>query len=207
MACISILEQSKSMTIATRRMTLEEYLTYDDGTDTRYELVDGVLVEMPSENPINANIAMFLIFAFGALGIPYYRLATIHQIGTSPAKVTARQPDLIVHSEESARAIVADGKLLRSDLPVPLLVIEVVSPGKPGSENYDRDYIAKRQEYAARGIPEYWIIDPDRQVVLVLTLVDGSYQEQSHTGEQAIVSPTFPTLCLTAAQVLGAGQP
>jgi hypothetical protein len=26
-----------------KRMSLEEYLAYDDGTDTRYELVDGVL--------------------------------------------------------------------------------------------------------------------------------------------------------------------
>ncbi len=31
-------------------LTFEEYLTYDDGTDTRYELVDGELVEMPPES-------------------------------------------------------------------------------------------------------------------------------------------------------------
>lgn len=30
------------MTIATKPMTLEDYLNYDDGTDTRYELVDGI---------------------------------------------------------------------------------------------------------------------------------------------------------------------
>lgn len=35
------------MAIATqKKMTLEEYLAYTDGTDHRYELVDGVLVEM-----------------------------------------------------------------------------------------------------------------------------------------------------------------
>ncbi|NJL23339.1 MAG: Uma2 family endonuclease, partial [Leptolyngbyaceae cyanobacterium SM1_3_5] len=38
------------MTQATRKLTFEEYLAYDDGTDTRYELVDGVLVEMPTES-------------------------------------------------------------------------------------------------------------------------------------------------------------
>jgi|GEM_PF-2111478 len=32
------------MTVTTQRITFEEYLTYDDGTDTRYELVDGELV-------------------------------------------------------------------------------------------------------------------------------------------------------------------
>ena len=44
-----------------RRMTLEEYLTYDDGTDARYELVDGELVEMPSESDVNNAIAILLI--------------------------------------------------------------------------------------------------------------------------------------------------
>ena len=31
-----------------RRMTLEEYLIYDNGTDARYELVNGELVEIPA---------------------------------------------------------------------------------------------------------------------------------------------------------------
>ncbi len=36
------------MTVATNRlMTLEEFLNFDDGTDARYELVNGELLEMP----------------------------------------------------------------------------------------------------------------------------------------------------------------
>lgn len=31
-------------------MTLEEYLHYDDGTDTRYELVNGELIALPTES-------------------------------------------------------------------------------------------------------------------------------------------------------------
>ena len=56
-----------------RRMTLEEYLTYDDGTDARYELVDGELVEMPSESDVNNAIAILLILAF-ARYVPGHRL-------------------------------------------------------------------------------------------------------------------------------------
>jgi Uma2 family endonuclease len=57
------------MAVATqRRMNLEEYLIYDDWTDARYELVDGVLVEMGAESTINTWIAMYLAFAFGGLG-------------------------------------------------------------------------------------------------------------------------------------------
>lgn len=47
----------------------------------------------------------------------------------------------------------------------PDLVVEVVSPDDP-----DRDYIAKRKEYAQAGIAEYWIIDPEVNAVEVLVL-------------------------------------
>jgi Uma2 family endonuclease len=88
------------MTIATpKRLTLEEYLTYDDGTDTRYELVDGVLVAMGVEDPINTTLSMFLVSCFLQMGIPYYQLAIGHQIAISSTKATARQPDLIVYTE------------------------------------------------------------------------------------------------------------
>jgi Uma2 family endonuclease len=63
------------MTVATaRRMSLEEYLTYADGTDTRYELADGVLVAMGNEAKINTKIAMYLISVFMGLDVPHYRL-------------------------------------------------------------------------------------------------------------------------------------
>ena len=190
-----------------QRMTLQEYLNYDDGTDTRYELVDGVLVEMGAESTINTQIAIFLLATFLQMGIPYYRLGIKQQIAVSSREVTAREPDLMVHSEESAKAIEGlKQALLYTDLPAPMLVVEVVSPGEPGEKNYDRDYIEKRREYAERGIQEYWIVDPYRQVVLVLTLEETSYEEQRFTEQMAISSPTFPNLNLTADRVLKAGR-
>jgi Uma2 family endonuclease len=48
--------------------------------------------------------------------------------------------------------------------------MEIVS-SRP--QDRDRDLVEKRTEYAAAGIPEYWIIDPERQTITVLTL-DGS---------------------------------
>lgn len=196
------------MTLSTQQpMTLQEYLNYDDGTDTRYELVDGVLVEMGAESTINTQIAIFLLATFLQMGIPYYRLGIKQQIAVSSREVTAREPDLMVHSEESAKAIEGlKQALLYTDLPAPMLVVEVVSPGEPGEKNYDRDYIEKRREYAERGIQEYWIVDPYRQVVLVLTLEETSYEEQRFTEQMVISSPTFPNLNLTADRVLKAGR-
>lgn len=41
------------MSVAAKPMTLEDYLNYDDGTDTRYELVNGELIAMPPESTLN----------------------------------------------------------------------------------------------------------------------------------------------------------
>jgi Uma2 family endonuclease len=205
------------MTVATiKRMSLEEYLSYDDGTETRYELVDGVLVAMGAESPINTWIAGFLFEVFLRMGIPSYRIGFKHLIQVDSVYVTARDPDLIVHTEASATAF-DDGRkeaCLRLNEPNPLIVIEVVSPGTESTDNYKRDYERKPKEYAARGILEMWQIDPDdrpsvedhRAWVKVGSLVDGVYAFQDFTGNQVIQSPTFPGLTLTAAQVLTAGR-
>lgn len=104
---------------------------------------------------------------------------------------TRRYPDFLVLTEAGAIALAgASRSIVTSEMPAPALVVEVVSPGEPGEKNYDRDYIEKRREYAARGIPEYWIVDPYRQVVLVLTLDGQSYREERFTEQTAIVSPT-----------------
>ena len=82
----------------------------------------------------------------------------------------------------------------------------MVSLGEPGDPNYDRDYIEKRAEYAARKIGEYWIIDPDRRLMLVLTLKDGIYQERRFMGNDEFFSLTFPALQMTVTKVLTAGR-
>lgn len=190
--------------VQTRHLTLEEFLVYDDGTDARYELVDGVLVAMPTESTLNTQIAVFLITVFLQLGIPLKQLGIKHQIAVQSRRVTAREPDLVVHSPESSRAI--DGAthaILKAEMPAPRLVVEVVSPG---TVNHARDYVQKRQEYAARGIPEYWILDPTEAVVSVLQLQGNSYQVQEFRGRDRILSPAFPELQLTAEQVFQVGQ-
>lgn len=88
-------------------------------------------------------------------------------------------------------------------MPSPAMVVEVVSPGKI---NEDRDYRYKRSEYAARGIPEYWIVDADKARITLLTLVDGLYEETVFQGKDMIKSATLLMLDLTAAQILTAGQ-
>ncbi|NJN31918.1 MAG: Uma2 family endonuclease, partial [Synechococcales cyanobacterium RM1_1_8] len=115
-------------------------------------------------------------------------------------------PDLLVLSEQGAEMIAGEKRsLVRRSMPTPLVVVEVVSPGEPGEPNYDRDYIEKRLEYGALGIGEYWIVDPQRQVVWVLVWVDGVYRERRFEGKEQIESACFPGLGLTVQQVLAPG--
>jgi len=184
-----------------RRMTLEEYLTYDDGTDTRYELANGELVEMPSESDLNNAIAIILIAAFLQV-VPAALLRRGTEIVVSGSRATTRVPDVMVLTEESAAELVgAPRSIILLDMPSPQLVVEVVSPG---SDNEKRDYRHKRSEYAARKIPEYWIVDPEAKRVTLLTLVEGFYEEAVFTGSSSLLSLTFPTLQLRAEQVLSA---
>lgn len=189
-----------------KSLTLEEFLHYDDGTDTRYELVDGVLVAMGAEHPLNPLIASYLFSLFLSQGIPYFRIIIGHQIATSSSKANARQPDLIIHSDASQAAILQDGRILPATSPAPLLVVEVVSNSLKDKTSWDRDYQEKPIEYAERGIPEYWIIDPDRATVQIGTLTDGTYHFTAFQGRDRIQSPTFPSLDLTAEALLRAGR-
>ena len=120
-------------------------------------------------------------------------------IKLKPDYAENRFPDLVIlrpeHLELTRRKLT-----FTKDMPPPELVVEVVSPGKV---NRARDYQTKREQYAARGIPEYWIVDPQAQVVMVLQLEAGAYIEVGQFRKQErIISPTIPTLELTAEQVL-----
>ena len=178
------------------KMTLEEFLEYDDDTEVMYEFVDGEPILMATESETNRRIASFLFASFLQMGIPPYQLSMKTEVITTGSRM--RIPDLVVFSEELAKVMEgAKRSLIISDMPAPLLVVEVVSPNQSS-----RDYRHKRSEYAARGISEYWIVDPILGRVTVLEWVDGFYEEKVYEGEQIIISPIFTELKLQAFQVL-----
>lgn len=191
-----------------RFKTFEEYAALDPSglPESNYELVNGVIVEMGAENDQNVLTAGFL-FSVLLQFAPHYLLRRGTEIAVSSDLVTSRYPDLMVVTEEIHHAMKRDKRsLIGLDLPSPKLVIEVVSPGEPGSDNYDRDYIEKREEYAKRGVPEFWLVDPVRGVVLVLTLVGSTYKAAEFRESDRIRSARFKQLNLTAQQVLTAGE-
>ncbi|UBF27479.1 Uma2 family endonuclease [Kovacikia minuta CCNUW1] len=190
------------MRSTSQKLTFEEYLAYDDGTDNRYELVDGELVKMPPEDRINSKIALFLLAKLLEV-FPEDRLCYKDtEIEVSGSLAKTRLPDLMVLSEELAM-ILGDGRgTITREMPPPDLIIEVASPGKT---NEERDYRYKRSEYAARGVPEYWVISPSDRNITVFSLEAGFYESAVYTGEMVIQS-RFEALRLTADQVLKRGR-
>jgi Uma2 family endonuclease len=186
------------MTAATQNITFDQFLAYDDAGDGWYELENGELIAMPTESELNRRIAMFLVACLLQFGISCDRLSMKTEVAVSGTRVSVRVPDLVVFSEEGAIALEgASRSLVLLDMPPPLLVVEVVSPGQE-----KRDYRYKRSEYAARGILEYWIVDPLLQRVTVLQWVEGLYEEVGFTGNEPIVSPLLGELELTADRIL-----
>ncbi|MEQ9669636.1 Uma2 family endonuclease [Coleofasciculus sp. G2-EDA-02] len=183
-----------------RFSSFEEYLSYDDGTDKHYELLNGELIELPPESGENISILSFLHFQLVLLiGHRRVRWGLELEVEGEPKN---RYPDLTVIREEHIQQL-RPRNTIRLSMQPPLVVIEAVSPGL---SNRERDYIDKRKQYQDRGIPEYWLIDPARATVTVLELTDGIYRELGvFRGEDLIQSSVIQELNLTAQQLLQAG--
>ena len=195
------------MTLATvslsKLMTIEEYLNYDDGTDTRYELVNGELVKMPTESPLNCQIAKLLMFELAK----YFPISLIcykdMELVVSGRRAKVRIPDLVVLSEDGYVAMTGQrSNTITQEMPAPVLVVEIVSPGQ---ENRDRDYRYKRTEYAARCINEYWIIDPEMCQITICLWVEGQYEDKIYTTDMQISSTVVSGFALTASEILAFG--
>lgn len=185
------------MTARTQLLTLQEYLESNQVTEKHDELVAGKLIQMPPESPQNAEIAIILLI-YARFVSPRLLRCKDTEIVVSGTRATVRLPDLMVLIEDLAIDLYNSKRsTITIDMLPPALVVEVVSPGKV---NRDRDYRYKRSEYAARGIAEYWIVDPQENMVTIL-ICDRGYQETVYRGNESIYSPLFPQLQLTTRQI------
>lgn len=179
------------------KMTVEEYLSYDDGTDKRYELENGELVEMPPGTGNHEAIITFVLFQFilekQRLGLTLEPRSNGVEVMTNKQP---RRPDVLVMTQQQATSVKYKSAVLQT---APPLIVEVLSP-----ESVDRDYNIKTLEYAAIGVNEYWIIDPLDDKVTVCLLAGSVYNQTVFTGNQQIISLCFPQLNLTAQQLLAA---
>lgn len=180
----------------------------------RYELHDGVIVEMAQPTGDHEDIVGFLALEISAdikrLNLPYYIPKTV--LVKPPESESAYSPDILIINRPNLvnEPLWKKESTVSQSASIPL-VIEVVS------SNWRDDYYKKLADYEAIGIAEYWIIDyaafgakkfignPKLPTISIYRLIDGEYQATQFTGDANIVSPTFPELNLTAEQIFQAG--
>lgn len=185
-----------------RFLSFEDYLSHDDGTENLYELFNGELIEVPPESGFNVEIANLILSIF--LPIVGYRRVRGHGLELEVrGEPRNRYPDLTIIREEHIEQLKRRNTIRLSMAP-PAIAVEIVSPGEL---QRDRDYVAKRIQYQDRGIPEYWIVDPQTQTVLILAIAANTFTEfGSFSGDAQIVSFQFGVLTITAAQLFEADK-
>ncbi|MFM7426600.1 MAG: Uma2 family endonuclease [Elainella sp.] len=160
--------------------------------------MDGELRELPPESGLNDALANYLFLILVNAGLPFTWVRPGKceiEVPVLQAKdARTRMPNLVVLKPEHL-PLIEKRLTIRVEAAPPHLVAEVVSPG---DANRRRDYQRKRAQYQARGIPEYWLIDPAQQTVTVLELQAGRYQQiGSFQAEQPLQSSLLTHLSLT----------
>lgn len=89
------------------------------------------------------------------------------------------EPDLCFFSQEKAKDFTPDQKFF----PAPDWIVEVLS--RP-TEKIDRGI--KFMDYAAHGVQEYWIVDPQKESVEQYVLQNGEYELLQKTQEGVLKS-------------------
>ncbi|MEH2075156.1 MAG: Uma2 family endonuclease [Nostoc sp.] len=196
-------------------VTFDEFVAkYPDNTGKRYELHDGVIVEMPQPTGYHEQIIVFLVQKFlleySRISLPYGIPKTVlvkpleSESAYSPDVLILNLPNLVNEPLWKKESTVSQAESIP-------LVVEVVS------SNWRDDYLKKAADYEAVGIPEYWIVDyaalggrrfignPKQPTVSLYTLIDGEYQVSQFPGSDRIISLIFPELNLTAEQIFQAG--
>ena len=182
------------------------------GSDNRYELIDGELFDLEPTDRHEDVVALIYTAAcaqISAMNLPWFGLQR-GLLRPNDIGMTAFRPDIAIvdRSELNKEPRWRDQSILTMGSSIKFIA-EVVSG------NWQNDYARKIEDYAALGIPEYWIVDyaglggaryigKSKQPALsVCTLVDGEYEIKLLRGDDAILPITFPSLHLSAEQVLG----
>ncbi|MDZ7993310.1 MAG: Uma2 family endonuclease [Nostoc sp. EfeVER01] len=201
-------------------VTFDEFIAwYPENSQQRYELHDGVIVEIAPPKGDHEEVVGFLVLEISAeikrLKLPYFipKTAFIKPLEGQ----SAYSPDVLILNRTNLvnEPLWKKESTISQAASIPL-VVEVVST------NWRDDYLKKVADYEAVGIPEYWIIDyaalggkrfignPKQPTIWIYSLVEGEYQVRQFRGSDAcsgisIISPTFPELNLTVEQIFQAG--
>jgi len=170
--------------------TVEDWKTWEG----RWELINGVAYDMtPAPSLEHQRISSDLHGAiWTALGEARRKAGGGDcQVFSAPVDLylpeqeSVFQPDLVVVCEPAKLAP-------HGIVGVPDLIVEILSPSTSS-----RDNVQKRWAYAAAGVPEYLIVDPDGKVGMLLRIDNGHYVDSAQIEWGATVALLGGKLSIT----------
>lgn len=176
------------------RLTYDDFLLFpDDGN--RHELIDGEHHVTPSPSRRHQQLLgrLHLAVANHLADNP-----TLGEVYLSPfdvvfSKWDVVEPDLIFVAGDQLTILTE-----KNIVGAPALIVEIASPS-----TRRRDQHLKRRLFEARGVREYWMVDPDQDTVTVDRLDGtGSFTRNAVLGVDAVLTtPLLPGWSLPLNQL------
>lgn len=177
------------MAITLRRLTVDDLEAIpEEHEGDRQELIDGELIVSPPPGLRHQTVSSNIVFALEQ----HARTTNAGWVYAAPTGIRFASDNLLI---PDAWFIAADRvpaiEQNTMDAP-PDLVVEILSPG-----THQRDQCVKRELYERFQVQEYWIVDPVRRTVTVLTLADERFEVVPPKADGSIQSRVLPGLVLS----------
>jgi len=195
-------------------ISFEEFLESYPEDGKRYELIEGVIVEMlptGSHEDISGFLIAELSVEIRKQNLPYSIPKTCLLKPIAPRSGYVPDVALINREQLKDEPLWEKSSVIQNGQTVPL-VIEVVST------NWRDDYGHKFVEYEAMGIVEYWIVDyralgavryigkPKQPTITICQLIEGEYQMEKYVQGDRLKSSIFPDLELITDVIFKAAE-
>ena len=171
------------------KLTYEDYAAIpDDGR--RHEIIDGEHYVNPSPNTKHQLVSIRLVSTL----FYFVRDEGLGHVFNAPFDVVFTEHDIVepdILFVSNARAHIITDQNIQG---VPDLLIEILSPS-----NHRYDKRVKYETYERAGVPEYWIVDPDEDVIHVYRLHSGKFVAID-TGD-TLTSPLLPGFTLLVREL------
>lgn len=173
-------------------LTADDYRLMPE-TGPRYQLIEGELIMSPAPNRYHQDISRNIEF----LMLKYLERNPIGRLYDAPFDVhlgehSVFQPDIVFVANDRLSILTDEGAA-----GAPTLVVEILS-----ESTAQIDRIPKRKSYAATGVQELCLVDPNAGTIAVYRLqLDPENPAATHPAEATFTCACFPGLSISAREV------
>jgi Uma2 family endonuclease len=154
------------------------------------QLIHGKLTLSPAPSPLHQIITGNIFSILKDFALRQQAKVFFSPIDLILSESIVLQPDLVFISNKKKEIITNIG--IEG---VPDLLVEVLSPS-----NSFIDRVTKKEIYAAHGIPELWLVDPQsKQLEIYLPQIEQAIK--IYREDEVVMAETLPTLSFTLSSI------